>query len=205
MSYEIVKSITKRKKDDVILITSASNNVCPRHYTTWEFMKNADKETRDLQLFYHIIGNNFQLSNSVNKNWTYADNKFRKYCKENNIDIYELWDLPYKTGKKDLKTLKPYYEIFKGYLEENHKGKFYLSSNLGYISKLKKDGIVYIPYDRDTNIDKCCKNYKAVYNDYCRFTQDIIEKYNLKIEKHLLKNEITNEEKERTVESEFSL
>ena len=36
MSYEIVKSISKKK--DKIFITSASNNVSPKTYSKWEFM-----------------------------------------------------------------------------------------------------------------------------------------------------------------------
>ena len=70
MSYEIVKNISHRKKDDKIFITSASNNVWPRTYSKREFMPTKENDkNKELYLFHGIIGGSYQLSDSVNENW----------------------------------------------------------------------------------------------------------------------------------------
>lgn len=43
MSYEKVKSISINKKKNTIFITSASNNVYPKYYNKWEYIKGASK------------------------------------------------------------------------------------------------------------------------------------------------------------------
>ena len=43
MSYEIVKSISKKK--DKIFITSASNNVSPKTYSKWRHHNNRKRRT----------------------------------------------------------------------------------------------------------------------------------------------------------------
>ena len=97
MSYEIVKNISRRKKDNKIFITSASSNVCPKNYSRWEFMSNEkDSEIKELYLFHGIIGGSYQLSESVNVNWKYAENKFHEYCENNNISTSDIWELAYK-------------------------------------------------------------------------------------------------------------
>ena len=140
MSYEIVKSISKKK--DKIFITSASNNVSPKTYSKWEFMPDSlhNKEkvsNKELYLFHGIIGGSYKLNKSVNENWIYAENKFYEYCRENNISTSYIWELPY-LNDGDIKTLKPYHEIFKKYYEEKIDGKYYLSSSLGQIIKVMK-------------------------------------------------------------------
>ena len=47
MSYEIVKSISHRKKDNKIFITSASNNLWPHTYSRWEFMSDEHNNKTD--------------------------------------------------------------------------------------------------------------------------------------------------------------
>lgn len=186
MSYEIVKSIS-RKKDNRIFITSASNNWWPREYYKWEYLKDGkyDKEltdNRDMCLFHDIIGGNLQLSCSVSEKWRYAENKFHEYCKNNNINSYDIWNLPYQEGNT-IEVLKPYYDIFKKFLEEkDKKGKFYLMSNLGCITKVNNKSFSYT-YRIDLNK---CKDYKKVYNDYCKLSEDIIDKYNIRIEEYRL-------------------
>lgn len=171
MSYEIVKSIS-RKKDNRIFITSASNNIWPRTYSKWEYMPNekcSDEElkNKELYLFHGILGNSYQLSNNVNKNWNYALNKFYEYCNQNKIDTYDLWDLRYKDG---IEALKPYYDVFNNFYKERINGKFYLYSNIGYINKVNNKSF---GYNSIFNQDEYCKDYKTIYNDYCK-----ISKYN---------------------------
>lgn len=186
MSYEIVKSISK-KKDNRIFITSASNNWWPRDYNKWEYLTEGkyDKkltDNRDMYLFHDIIGGNLQLSGSVNEKWRYAENKFREYCWNNNLSSYDIWNLPYQDGNT-IEVLKPYYEIFKGYLEEKDKeGKFYLMSNLGCITKVNDKSFSYT-YGIDLNK---CKSFKKAYNDYYKLSKESIDKYNIRIEEYQL-------------------
>lgn len=175
MSYEIVKSISHRKKDNKIFITSASNNVWPRSYYKWEFLPNEINiegkiKNKELYLFRDIIGGSLQLSGSVNEKW--------KYCNENGIDTYDLWDLPYKEGNT-IEVLKPYYEVFKEFLDEKKEGKYYLNSSLGYILKVNKNNFEYSPYV--PNIDKYCKNFKKIYNDFSNITKENRERFNIEI------------------------
>lgn len=191
MSYEIVKSISHRKKDNKIFITSASNNVWPKSYSKWEFLSDDkyDKEktkNKELYLFHDIIGGSLQLSGSVNEKWRYAENKFYEYCRDNNISTFDLWDLPYQEGN-NIEILKPYYEVFKGYLEEKKEGKYYLNSSLGYILKVNKNNFEYSPYV--PNIDKYCKNFKKIYNDFSNITKENRERFNIEIKEVSLEKE----------------
>ena len=194
MSYEIVKNISRRKKDNKIFITSASNNVWPHTYSRWEFMSDEhfnkkDVDNKELHLFRGIIGGSYQLSGSVNENWKYAENKFHEYCKNNNISTSDIWELAYKEDG-DIELLKPYYEIFKSYLEEKRKGKYYLNSNLGIITKVNKKSFDYIPYNIPN--EKHCKSYKKIYNDYCNISVRTREKYKISIEEYSLDKKLDN-------------
>ena len=199
MSYEIVKSISRRKKDNKIFITSASSNVCPKNYSRWEFMPdksfNEEKvKNKELYLFHGIIGGSYQLSNSVNENWKYAENKFYEYCKDNNISSSDIWDLPYKNDG-NIELLKPYYDIFKGFLEEEKKGKYYLDSNIGIITKVNQKSLEYIRYY--DNPEQYCKNFKKVFNDYCNISSQNKDKFEVSIKEYTL-NKKMNENIEIT-------
>lgn len=190
MSYEIVKSISHRKKDNKIFITSASNNVWPKTYSRWEFMPDKayseeDTRNRELHLFRGIIGGSYQLSGSVSDNWKYAENKFYEYCRENDISTSEIWELPYKNDG-NIELLKPYYEIFKGFLEEKKEGKYYLSSSLGCITKVNKNSFNYTPYFGAD--ERYCKNYKQIYNDYCNISEQNRKNLNIQIKEYVLEN-----------------
>lgn len=191
MSYEIVKSISRSKKDNKIFITSASNNWWPRDYYKWEFMPESsygeDKaKNRELYLFHGILGGSYQLSGSVNENWRYAENKFREYCRENNLSTSDIWDLAYKEDG-NIELLKPYYEVFKSFLEEKKKGLYYLSSSLGYITKVNKNSFSYTSYFGSEKSH--CKSYKKIYNDYCNISERNREKYNIEIKELVLEKD----------------
>lgn len=191
MSYEIVKNISRRKKDNKIFITSASSNVWPKNYSRWEFMSNEkDSNIKELYLFHGIIGGSYKLSESVNANWKYAENKFREYCENNNISTSDIWELAYKDNG-DIELLKPYYEIFKSYLEEKKEGKYYLNSNLGIITRITAGGdFYYIPYKVPNA--KYCSSYKKNYNSYCNISLENREKYGISIEEFCLDKESNN-------------
>ena len=55
-------------------------------------------------------------------------------------------------------------------------------SNLGCITKVNNKSFSYT-YRIDLNK---CKDYKKVYNDYCKLSEDIIDKYNIRIEEYQL-------------------
>lgn len=195
MSYEIVKSISHRKKDNKIFITSASNNVWPKHYTKWEFMpdehyKKEERSNKELYLFHGIIGGSYKLSGSVSENWKYAENKFYEYCRNNNIDTSDVWDLPYKNNG-NIELLKPYYEIFKEFLEEKKEGKYYLDSNLGIITKVNQKSFDYMPYNVPT--EKYCNDYKKVYNNYSNISEQSRKDYNIKIKELTLEKYIDDD------------
>lgn len=207
MSYEIVKSISHRKKDNKIFITSASNNLWPREYSRWEFIPdktNDDEKTknRELYLFHGIIGGSYQLSGSVNENWRYAENKFYEYCRENNLSTSEIWELPYKNDG-DIELLKPYYEIFKGFLEEKKEGKYYLSSSLGCIIKVNKNSFNYIPYFAQA--ERYCKSYKKIYNDYCNISENYRKNYNIEIKEYTFNKNIDDSIEISKNDMEFEL
>ncbi len=190
MSYEIVKNISHRKKDDKIFITSASNNVWPRTYSKWEFMPNKENDkNKELYLFHGIIGGSYQLSGSVNENWRYAENKFHEYCRKNNISTSDIWEIPYKNDG-NIELLKPYYEIFKGYLEEKKNGKFYLDSNIGIITKVNQRSFQYINYKGEP--EKYCRSFKHVFNDYCNISKENREKYEIAIKEYNLNKELND-------------
>lgn len=188
MSYEIVRSISRRKKDNKIFITSACSNLWPRHYSRWEYMPN-EFSNKELYLFRNIIGGDFKLSGSVNENWRYAENKFYEYCKDNNISVSDIWDLPCKSGG-NIEVLKPYYEVFKEFLEEKQEGKYYLDSDIGIIAKVNQKSFEYTGYKG--NPEKYCKNFKKAFNDYYNITQQNREKYNISIKKYELNKELND-------------
>lgn len=204
MSYEIVKSISRKK--DKLFITSASNNLWPRTYYKWEFMPAEEYDAnkvanKELYLFHGIIGGSYQLNKSVNENWVYAENKFYEYCKNNNLSVYGIWDLPSKNNG-DIETLKPYYEIFKQYLDERKEGKYYLACNLGYISKVNNKSLIYKPILSKFDLEKGCRNYKKVYNDYCNISDYTKSKYNIEIKEYVLdkNNDNSNLKDKETME-----
>lgn len=194
MSYEIVKNIS-RKKDNRIFITSACNNVWPRTFSEWEYLSEEkyDEErtkNREVCLFHDIIGGNFHLSGSVNEKWRYAENKFYEYCRNNNISTSDLWSLPYQEGNT-IEVLRPYYEVFESYLEEKKIGKYYLKSDLGYITRVNEKSFNYT-FGID---EKMCKDFKKIYNDFCKLSKSSIDKYNIKIEEYKLVKNNTNKMK----------
>lgn len=201
MSYEIVKNISHRKKDDKIFITSASNNVWPRTYSKWEFMPNKENDkNKELYLFHGIIGGSYQLSGSVNENWRYAENKFHEYCRKNNISTSDIWEIPYKNDG-NIELLKPYYEIFKGYLEEKKDGKFYLDSNIGIITKVNQRSFQYINYKDEP--EKYCRSFEHVFNDYCNISKENREKYEIAIKEYNLNKELNDFEE--SIEKDMEL
>lgn len=207
MSYEIVKSITHRKKDNKIFITSASNNVWPKTYSRWEFMPDKaygeeDTKNRELHLFRGIIGGSYQLSGSVSDNWRYAENKFYEYCRENNISTSDLWDLPYKNDG-NIELLRPYYEVFKGFLEEKKEGKYFLSSSLGCITKVNKSSFNYTPYFGAD--ERYCKNYKQIYNDYCNISEQNRKNFNIEIKEYNLEKDIDDTIESRKEDMELAI
>lgn len=205
MSCDYIKYIKHDKKNNRYFVTSASNNVWPRSYSTWEYMRN-DKysneeiENKDLYFFHNILGHVLNLEYCQNKDWKYATNKFFNYCKENDINTYELWNLPGGEDNYDITKLKPYYEIFKGYLEEKKEGKYFLDSNSGYVVKVNKKSFI-INRDKDCLKD-IVGDYKKIYNDYCKISSIMREKYDIQIKEFILE---LDKEEDRNISNEVAV
>ena len=195
MSYEKVKCITRKPKENKIIITSACNNVRPLTFGKWEYGK-ADMSYKEkmLYLLKDISCGNLQLNNSCYE-WNYAVLKTRDYMQEKYGRDYNLHDLStmkyakyclgeqisstyipitqteiesgnyeyilewerdngskvyyraeeYNNEKaRVMEVLEEYYNVFIGYLEEKHKGKYYLySETYGYVKPKGTNGSFY--------------------------------------------------------------
>ena len=197
MSYQIVKSIKRNKKDNKIFIVSASSNLYPHTFYKDEYMPDKyyseeDRKNKMIYLFRDIIGMELHLTSSVSDNWKYAENKFNEYCRENDISTFDLWHLPSKNNG-DITVLKPYCEIFEKYLYEKEKeGKYFINSNIGIIVKVNSKTL---EYNNDMNLVKrYCKNYKKVYNAFCKLSKETIDKYNIRIEEYSLEKSLNTDE-----------
>lgn len=190
MSYELVKNITK-KKDGKVFITSASNNWWPRDYSRWEFMP-SDKyekekvENKMLYLFHGIIGGSYQFNETVSENWKYALNKFREYCKENNLSTSDIWDSVYENNEYNIEKLKPYYDKFNEFYEEKIEGKYYLSSSNGAVTKINKKSFYTNPY----GVNGAIGDYKKIYNNLHKLSNDSIQRYNISIKEYTLNKDL---------------
>lgn len=99
MSYEKVKSISLKKKENKIMVCSASNNVVPHTYSNWEFMsEEKDFHIKELELLRALNGGGLVLNDSCYK-WRYAISKTNEelYNSKNTWKIYEDTTLHYTT------------------------------------------------------------------------------------------------------------
>ena len=93
MSYEKVKCITRKPKENKIIITSACNNVRPLTFRKWEYGKaSMSYKEKMFYLLKDISGGNLQLNNSCYE-WNYAVLKTRDYMQEKYGKEYNLYDL----------------------------------------------------------------------------------------------------------------
>lgn len=103
MSYELCKRIVLNEKENKIMLTTASNNVRPITYSTFEFCgsdsyKNYTFRDKLLCLFTSMEDGSLQIS-TINENtekFEYAMIKVNEYLKTNNINSYT--DLYEKRG-----------------------------------------------------------------------------------------------------------
>ena len=213
MSYEKVKCITRKPKENKIIITSACNNVRPLTYSRWEFMASEqDYHKKELELLRGINGGGLVLNDSC-YDWNYANLKARDYMQKkygNGYSIYALSTMKYTkyclgeqisstyipitqteiesgnykyvlewerdNGSKVyyraeeynneqarvMGVLEEYYNVFMGYLEEKHDGKYYLySKTYGNIKPTGTQGSFY--YNVFEGEIKIYDNYKQAY------------------------------------------
>ena len=93
MSYEKVKCITRKPKENKIIITSACNNVRPLTFRKWEYGKaSMSYKEKMFYLLKDISGGNLQFNNSCYE-WNYAVLKTRDYMQEKYGKEYNLYDL----------------------------------------------------------------------------------------------------------------
>ncbi len=181
MSYEIAKGIRVDKKNNKIFLRSSSNNIYPKYYSSWEFMKSEpDLEKKKRELFYGIIGGSINLRICDNKNWKYGAYRFFDYCDENNISTSYIWELPRNGGSMD--SIEEYYKIFEGFVNEKYKGLYYLNSNVGRIINVNNRGFTYT--NSDIRLDKYSYDYKTAYLKRAKLSRETIEKYEIEIQKY---------------------
>lgn len=191
VSYEVVKGIRVDKKNNKIFLRSSSNNVYPKYYDSWEFMKNEpDLEKKKRELFYNIINGSINLRICDNKNWKYGTYRFFDYCNENNISISYIWELPRDGGSMD--SIEEYYKVFEKFVNEKHEGLYYLDSNIGKIINVNNRGFNYTNYDLKLN--KYSYDYKTAYLKRAKLGQETIEKYEIEIKKFEKVREVKTEE-----------
>lgn len=93
MSYEKVKCITRKQKENKIIITSACSNVRPLTYGKWEYGKaEMSYKEKMFHLLRDIDGGNLQLNNSCYE-WNYAISKTNEYMQEKHGKEYFLYSL----------------------------------------------------------------------------------------------------------------
>lgn len=181
MSYEIAKSIRIDNKNKKIFLRSSSNNIYPKEYPEWEYMKEEpDLEIKKRNLFYSILKGSLSLQICNNIDWKYASLKFFEYCKENDISSSELYDLSYKKDSQN--ELEKYYKIFEKFIEEKHDGLYYIDSDIGIIPKINKRSFKYTKFKMPSN--EFCFNYKKAYINLKKLSDETIKKYNIKIKEY---------------------
>ena len=102
MGVELCKSVTLNEKKNIVKVTTASSNLRPFSYGSWEYQADTFQD-KLLLLFYDILNGNVHIS-VINKNTEkieYAHIRVKEYAELHNIDTYEL----YKTCREKYQTL----------------------------------------------------------------------------------------------------
>lgn len=181
MSYEIIKGIKVDNKRNKLFLRSSSNNVYPKDYPRWEYMPNEkDLEAKKRSLFYNIISGLASLRICDNKNWRYASCRFFDYCNENGIDLDDIYNL-YRNNGIDSSEANKYYKIFENFVNEKYKGLYYLSSDVGKITKISHRGFLYTLSKEPNESD--CMDYKTAYINRRKLSDETINKYHITINK----------------------
>lgn len=131
MSYELCKRITLNEKKNKITLTTASNNVYPKDYSTFtycdseqECYKNVSFEEKLISLMKNFLGRNIQIS-TINDNtikFIHATMKMDEYIEENNLDDFDMYCNKDKYEKEYADLL----QIFKNSIFDNDKKDYYL-------------------------------------------------------------------------------
>ncbi len=133
MSYNKVKNISLKKKENKIMVCNASSNVVPSTYYNSEFMSgDTDFHIKELELLRALNGGGLVLNDSCYK-WRYAISKTNEelYNSKNTWKIYEDTTLQYKTYViGDTKWSNDYIvitaeDLKSGDYEETYKGETY--------------------------------------------------------------------------------
>jgi hypothetical protein len=175
MSYELCKSIVK--KNDKIILSVASSNVEPKHYSKWEYNVVDDLEKNEFYLFTDIINGNIHLNSSVYE-YRYALFKTREYMQKNNIDsyddLYERKSDYYREKIKELIGIDLTSDYWKDEELKNRYNTFEkentdLIDNLRYESYYKVYGKVYEVFKGFLNEKFDNTLYTLYSNDYHSF------------------------------------
>ena len=96
MSYEILRSVKFDKKEKTIMVTSASNNVSPRTYCTWEYKSKGMSFEQNIEYFFvDMLNGNIQGGRGHIKDILHQLENLKDQCAP---DVSFDRDLKLKTG-----------------------------------------------------------------------------------------------------------
>ena len=170
MSYEKVKSISVKEKENKIYITSACNNVRPLTYDKWEYCKDMSFEEKMFNLLRDISGGNLQLNNSCYK-WNYA------IIKTNEEKKYSLYSMT--ESKYNIYTTK---EIPSYLLEENRYIKIdRVQDNMIPLLNREDNTDFYIEEEKEKDRERIFEIFRDYYNTFIKYfnESDKKEEYTL--------------------------
>lgn len=178
MSYEKVKLITRKEKENKIFVTSASSNVYPKTYYKWEYMKNYENvsyEEKMYQLLRDISGGNLQLNDSM-YNWQYAILRAKEDMQEKYGKDYFLYD---RTSAKYTIYVVCDNEETKNRIEKWNVGRYVFVDTITSDMILLHDFINYKEYykqdEKDTDDVSINKEFKEYYNTFIKYLDEKIE------------------------------
>ena len=146
MSYDKCKRIILDEKKNKIKMTIASNNLYPITYHTYDncYEQYENFDDKLLVMFWDLQGCMLQIStiNENTENFEYALKKVSEYCKENNINTYDYWDL-----QGELATMKRFRLAglyYNKYNKENYKvyDEWTKTQDRDYVKKLENKAFV---------------------------------------------------------------
>lgn len=166
MSYELCNRVSVNRKKNVIKLSTTSNNVSPKRFTTWEFGKDLSFDEKMYELFCGIIEGNlcFTSVNDSTVDFVYAEKKVKEYLAEQGLNFYRLWDLQ---GQERESKYKEVYNVFIRAFNEVFSGEYSIKVNGIKVGKLGKYNSNYGCYGKAyyscSDRDSIKTSYKRAY------------------------------------------
>lgn len=181
MSYEKVKLITRKEKENKIFVTSASSNVYPKTYYKWEYMKNYENmsyEEKMYQLLRDISGGNLQLNDSM-YNWQYAILRAREDIGKD-YSLYDRTSAKYTIyvvcdNEETKNRLENYYNVNTTIFYNRYVVVDTITSDMILLHEFKDYKEYYKQNEKDTDDARINKEFKEYYNTFIKYLDEKIE------------------------------